>query len=349
MPHALDNGSTAHTHPRTESSDTSVRQPLTISTSPQPRQHHDIPPEAVERPPVSPITPPVLSNDLNLRLAVSPFNLDGHTESRPKATPHPPSHLAAARPVASIHGNVPSSYSNTIKPEAQPSHIHHTSPPPPPAEYIQRPPSLPLDFDSNPDAAALRAAISVLQLQQQKSRRDIQTLEQLKKAAVKNPEGFTRAMRNGDLNPAPLPDNPLAATLAGNDDSEDDMASIKQESASAVPGSDSTKGTSDVESVKEVEFPTIPGPQNIVRCPPINWSKYHIIGEPLDRMHEEQRRRPDLGGPWREPPREAHVAAPYSPWHDRPRGGTGNDSPDNDMTHPPSIGLHTRRSSGKQL
>ena len=74
-------------------------------------------------------------------------------------------------------------------------------------------------------------------------------------------------------------------------------------------------------------FPPIPGPQNIVRCPPINWSKYHIVGESLDKLHEEQKIRPTNGepstdqddskppGPSTEPSRaeEALVAAPLRP------------------------------------
>lgn len=47
----------------------------------------------------------------------------------------------------------------------------------------------------------------------------------------------------------------------------------------------------------EDEFPKFPAPQNVIRMPPINWAKYHIIGEPLERMHEEQVKRPTAGEP----------------------------------------------------
>lgn len=69
------------------------------------------------------------------------------------------------------------------------------------------------------------------------------------------------------------------------------------------------------------KFGTVPGPQNIVRSPPINWAKYHIVGESLDKLHEEQRARPNPGQPRRDDdPLRApkHVIAkPYSPWADK--------------------------------
>ena len=54
----------------------------------------------------------------------------------------------------------------------------------------------------------------------------------------------------------------------------------------------------------------IPKPQNVVRMPPINWAKYQIVGEPLDKMHEEQLHRPSCGRP--RPP-EYVLASPYRP------------------------------------
>lgn len=77
----------------------------------------------------------------------------------------------------------------------------------------------------------------------------------------------------------------------------------------------------------------IPVPQNVVRMPPINWAKYHIVGEPLDKMHDEQRRRPSCGKPRLERPvvgegpglgevpaqraPEHVLAAPYRPLVDK--------------------------------
>lgn len=38
----------------------------------------------------------------------------------------------------------------------------------------------------------------------------------------------------------------------------------------------------------------LPKPQEIFRCPPIEWEKYRVIGTPLDKMVEEQQRRPQV-------------------------------------------------------
>lgn len=81
----------------------------------------------------------------------------------------------------------------------------------------------------------------------------------------------------------------------------------------------------------------IPGSQNIVRAPPINWAQYHIVGESLDKLHEEQRRRPFTGEPVGEEelrPKEREggreraevhtIARPYDPFVDNLAGaGSG--------------------------
>lgn len=77
--------------------------------------------------------------------------------------------------------------------------------------------------------------------------------------------------------------------------------------------------------------PAIPRPQDVVRMPAVNWAKYGVVGESLDKLHEEQRERPSLGEPEQlrrradqpkvldnmgksgERAEKAHVAAPYNP------------------------------------
>ncbi|KAL9067567.1 MAG: hypothetical protein Q9157_006771, partial [Trypethelium eluteriae] len=51
----------------------------------------------------------------------------------------------------------------------------------------------------------------------------------------------------------------------------------------------------------EGRFPKLPGMQNIFRCPPVNWAKYHVVGESLDKLHEEQMKRPNEGEPTFDP------------------------------------------------
>ena len=66
------------------------------------------------------------------------------------------------------------------------------------------------------------------------------------------------------------------------------------------------------------DFGQMPAPLNVIRCPPVNWAKYHIAGEVLDQLHEQQRRLPDSGPVSQTlPSRPQAIAAPYSPWHDK--------------------------------
>lgn len=84
----------------------------------------------------------------------------------------------------------------------------------------------------------------------------------------------------------------------------------------------------------------LPQRQNVVRCPPINWAQYAVVGESLEKLHNEQLTRPDLGTPrvvgpggvyefkgdqrqqpGGPPPQQAQrlvgVASPYMPGRDR--------------------------------
>lgn len=41
----------------------------------------------------------------------------------------------------------------------------------------------------------------------------------------------------------------------------------------------------------------LPKPQTVVRCPPVNWSQYAVVGESLDKLHAEQVAAPTPGAP----------------------------------------------------
>lgn len=198
--------------------------------------------------------------------------------------------------------------------------------PPPTASFRQQPPSVAISESENPDAIALRSAISLLQLQREKSKRDLKALADLKSAAVADPAGFQRAIQEQRAHASQSYSDILTPTLAGlADDDDDDDAHLQN----AQSGADARKDSStDVEvKMNSTRFPAIPQPQNIVRCPPVNWAKYHIVGEPLDKMHDEQKKWPGQS----EPPRTqtgarapSHaIAAPYSPFTD----GIGKPSP----------------------
>ncbi|KAJ4287936.1 hypothetical protein N0V90_011951 [Kalmusia sp. IMI 367209] len=190
--------------------------------------------------------------------------------------------------------------------------------PPPVATFRQQPPSLSISESENPDAIALRSAISLLQLQREKSKRDLKALEELKAAAVSDPHGFVRSLQEQSTQAAKNPPNILTPTLS---DIADLAASESAEGHNGENGA-ARQDSAEVEgSIKDAaKFPTVPQPQNVIRCPPVNWAKYHIVGEPLDKMHEEQKRYPGSAEPprtkqgTRAPPHQ--VAAPYSPFTD---------------------------------
>ncbi|KAL1874598.1 hypothetical protein Plec18167_005830 [Paecilomyces lecythidis] len=172
--------------------------------------------------------------------------------------------------------------------------------------FVPEPAPVPISESENPDAIALRSAITVLQLQKQQSLRDIHTLEKMKKAAAEDPEGFARELAAGNLAAKGPSESIINFTDDGDDDDDNDETS------------EAAREKNDEE---RSNFGKIPPPQNVVRMPPINWAKYQIVGEPLDKLHEEQLRRPSLGEPRREDPTQRapeHVlAAPYRPLVDK--------------------------------
>lgn len=142
----------------------------------------------------------------------------------------------------------------------------------------------------------------------------MKTLEGQKKVALADVEGFMdavaagqlRTTRSGGLIMGPNP-------------------SMEWEDPTDGPQGDNNNKSGRESDKKAVARATvsmdIPGPQNVVRCPPVNWAKYHIVGDPLEKLHDEQRRRPTPGQPHmdEEPinTTEHVIAAPYSPWTDR--------------------------------
>ncbi|CAI6331543.1 unnamed protein product [Periconia digitata] len=195
------------------------------------------------------------------------------------------------------------------------------SPPPPPvATFRQQPSSVPIHESENPDAIALRSAISLLQLQREKSKRDLKALEQLRQQAVADPKAFALSLQTQRANAPPSQSDILAPTLS---DISNDARKELHQSESSPRANDQEEDDEDpgTNSVTEApRFPSIPQPQNVVRCPPVNWAKYHVIGESLDKMHEEQKRYPNSTDPLRSHQGKKQaphaVAAPYSPFTD---------------------------------
>jgi hypothetical protein len=169
-------------------------------------------------------------------------------------------------------------------------------------DFIDEPEPIPISLEENSDAIALKAALSILQLQKQQALRDIKQLDKMKAAASKNPEAFLDALKAGELTKAPS-----KAVVDYDDDENDSGGGVLDENLA-----DSEKS--------DYAFGKFPNPQNVVRCPPINWAKYHVVGDSLDKLHEEQRQRPATGSPRRDEygrPPEHVVAAPYRPFVDK--------------------------------
>lgn len=164
------------------------------------------------------------------------------------------------------------------------------------SQWIDKPPPpLPLNLEDNADAIALRATISLLQMQRQQSLKDIRQLDKIRDAALEDPRGFADDLQAGKLKKPSITDIDL-------DDIEfvDDQISNHTNEAS--------------------KFGRLPNPQNIARCPPIEWSKYHIVGKPLDDMHDAQKRYPGCAENDRAGKRatyEHNVTGPYRPFTDK--------------------------------
>jgi hypothetical protein len=174
----------------------------------------------------------------------------------------------------------------------------------PSPEWIDEPEPLPVSLEDNPDAIALRAAISILQLQRQQSLRDIKALDKMKAAALQEPEKFVEDLKAGKLT------KPDPAGTIAIDDSDDDTV-------------DNTKAPEGVETASSTgvsPFGKFPTAQNVVRSPPINWDKYHVVGESLDKLHEQQVKRPGSDYSAEDHSRaqpEHAIAAPYRPFLDK--------------------------------
>lgn len=233
---------------------------------------------------------------------------------RPGTPPRPP--YSPVTPVFAHLATVPGEASIVPPgPELSPTTVHTTqggisssfpgtAPQQQPVTFAPEPAPVPISESENPDVIALRSAISILQLQKQRSLQDIRTLDRLKKAAAADPEKFAQELVAGRLT-SDEPSDLVDLLPPGQDNDGDDASSnVRSQTAGVAPA-----------------FDKIPKPQNIVRMPPINWAKYQIVGEPLDRMHEEQRKRPPPGEPRRDDTAQRapeHVlAAPYRPLTDK--------------------------------
>ncbi|KAI4189868.1 MAG: hypothetical protein LQ346_005031 [Caloplaca aetnensis] len=233
---------------------------------------------------------PITSSD-----PISPVNDDRVEPAKPESeSPHGPPYS----PISPV-------MSNSLPLQGSQSTI-------PLAEPRKRPLLEPFSEIDNSDAIALRAAISVLQIQRQQALRDLKTLERQKHVAVADPEAFCTAVAEGRVKTQssgvlgfqPAFDPSSLGNVEDSDGEEEEEA-----------------GIATAEKPVTARFENFPGPQDVVRCPPINWAKYHVAGRQLDKLHEEQRKRPSnnpIGNNPSQAKAEEHIiAAPYNPFKDQ--------------------------------
>ncbi|KAG8530724.1 uncharacterized protein KY384_004081 [Bacidia gigantensis] len=250
-------------------------------------------------PPYSPVTPQM--STANLAAATSSL-----TNVDPRSVPHHPSALKSplsnAPPLPERHEpqnrSQPSlqSLSQHAQYEQEPVHQAPEHPPSRPvaaAPQFQETPTKPVDLATNPDAMALRAAMSVLELQRQQALRDMATLERQKGMALAEPQEFAEALQRGDIKSKDTLRNGIDSAYSSESESDESVE------PSPVPDSRDTDARERTEGKAERarEFGELPVAQNVVRTPPINWKKYHIVGPALDKLHEAERKDPTEGRP----------------------------------------------------
>ncbi|KAH9878952.1 hypothetical protein J1614_002387 [Plenodomus biglobosus] len=258
--------------------------------------------------------PPPSSTDASSPSERSTKRSQSASPNRPPVSPITPTVTAAQ--LAPV--DCTEAHARIVPPPPPPRLPQPTQPPPPPrATFIPQPPAVAISESENPDAIALRSAISLLQLQREKSKRDLKALQELKAVAVADPQAFAQSIHEQQAQAARSYHDVLTPTLSGLTDSVPNV----EDHGDTGPGANARKDSADVNiKLPRTRIPPIPQPQNIVRCPPIEWSKYHISGEPLDKMHEEQKNWPGCTEPrrtksgQRAPPHS--VSAPYSPFTD---------------------------------
>lgn len=292
------------------------------------------------------------SNTQSPSQSISPPSIDTSgfvKEQSPEAPPASPlTPVLKASTLSSVNTGDASQPFATFPPTTTQQHAGITRPLP---QLIDRPAPLPFSGEDSSDAIALRAAISSLQFQRAKAQKDLRTLEELKKQAVEHPDEWMQHTILAESNPTKarqpgekwIPPPNFDHDSDGDSDSEDNAIAGAEKGPSIAQGSkpsfshveeipDSQQtpiGSSfgslfasqqqyaqeSARSSRPVTFLEAPGLQDVVRCPPIEWSKYHIVGDSLDTLHKAQQSRPGGGGGYQG--RESVIAAAYNPFVDK--------------------------------
>ncbi|PHH67584.1 hypothetical protein CDD82_1303 [Ophiocordyceps australis] len=228
---------------------------------------------------------------------------------RPPMSPITPTLIPAQLPDATPQQPLPSpALPRPVFRHSQPDQVAMSPPPP-----------QPIDFDANPDVLALKSAISVLQVQRKRAEADMQTLSTARDEALVDTEAFVQDLAAGRV-------RSIGEATALRHDAHHQDHDEKDQAQDAQSTNQDTSN-----KAHERQWNDLPRPQNIVRCPPINWAKYAVVGESLDKLHAEQVSHPTQGTPASLGPGGAYefksgsgsqekypgIAAPYAPGKDR--------------------------------
>ncbi|KAK3299021.1 uncharacterized protein B0H64DRAFT_87966 [Chaetomium fimeti] len=237
--------------------------------------------------------------------------------SRPSVSPITPTHESAEFPAAHSTHPAPTAIPDFASGRPMFTHANQVD-----QVGVAPPPAQPIDFESNPDVLALKSAISILQIQRARAAADIQSLGRARDAALANPEAFTADLASGSVR---MEGDPLLSgtrgssggVLAEEDDSDSDSDSESGAGSSTrqeVTPESETKTDNNNNNNNNRTAPTngteaaaaaaaapawqkLPKPQTVVRCPPVNWAQYGVVGESLDKLHAEQVAAPTPGAP----------------------------------------------------
>lgn len=281
--------------------------------------------------------------------------------------------MAGQKPQTTTQGASPSRQAEPTAPVPEPLSpqfrpIHSTTPIPPPTiptfhrqtfthkqhppqvqSIPQPPPPEPVDFNENVDVIALESAILLLQRQKQNAEDDIRQLQRIKQEATRKPAEFVQDLASGKVGQGP---QAVAPPSGGGDDDddedededdEDESSDDEMEDRGGGEASSSGLGPSPMKvsgkgkaaaAPPQPSWANLPTPQDVVRMPAINWSKYAVVGESLDKLHREQLAKPTLGTPAtvaadgkayefkggpnpEDGKKSVGIAAPYDPLHDK--------------------------------
>ncbi|KAI9647566.1 hypothetical protein NHQ30_003951 [Ciborinia camelliae] len=259
-------------------------------------------------PPVSPITPTLsaarLASNLNVNANVNlgPGAQNGTMGPESQSSGQSKRNHAGGKNIAIMNNN--RAAEDTLHQQMQnhpgaQAHAHsfretYTHTQQAPQVSIPQPKPQVINFDENPDVLAMKSTITILQLQARNAERDMVALQKIKVRAVGDPEGFVGSLREGERKEREEDARRRGRMVAMDGESSSDEDEDKEEGFEMDGGS---REEIDGVPAGDAKWEKLPKPQNIVRCPPVNWAKYGVMGESLDRLHEDQIRRPSEGHP----------------------------------------------------